>query len=318
MFTLENINIFTHRGLDCLESCLATISNHYRGKHALAYSRAINFNFNPDKHETIGGALNFYPRNIAMNLRNIYKIKLNMIDHLKNDLKNIVNLSPYPFFAVATTFDCPWLNEYKKINQLRYFLVLHIKDNMVYFVDPIMDKKYKTLQVNSFLKIIQKMFSIDLLPEPEYDIDAQFKYCLQYIASYNPAEDFDIFINRIKLCNTIDGEYTKISNNYIISELDDRLGNKLAGSRGLYSLFLHELNSRIHSKKLSEIADEYDKLEKKWLVLRNLFYKSYLNHTFKEEKNKIISQTYLIVYEEVKLCNALSLFGTAYFQGEIN
>lgn len=318
MFTLENINIFTHRGLDCLESCLATISNHYRGTHALAYSRAIDFNFNAEKNETIGGALNFYPRNIAMNLRKIYKIDLNAIDSLENDLADTVNLSPYPILAVASTFDCPWLNEYKIINQLRYFLVLYVEDDTVYFVDPILDKKIKTLPISSFSINTKKIFRVDLLPETAYDFDAQFRYSLNAILAYNPTEDFEAFIDRIKMCHSIDKEYTKISKNYIVSELDDRLGNKLAGSRGLYALFLQELNDHIHSNKLREIADEYNKLEKKWLVLRNLFYRSYLNHTFKEEKNKIISQTYLIVYEEVKLRNALLFYGTKYYQGEIN
>lgn len=290
MFHLIPINIIYKKGLDCLEACLLCLCNYYKHEYVRSFYNFYDFQYNySPSSQNLGDA---FVRSISLvdNFNFTYGARSIPFDFInENEMQQFLytNLdSNRPIILMTSAYYCNWLEQYMKFDQLRFIIIVGYEDKDVLILDPIVKKAAVRKMPYSDLRLGCKrmhLFEYAKNKMSDYTLINNTKLHLQALC---PEKSFLYFRDAVTTLQTLNHDYN--GSNWI-SQLDNQLGQYLPGSCLAFHEYLCHLENISYGPKYFETATQsLINLSHNWTLLRNLFLRSSITNTLKQNKEKIL------------------------------
>ena len=280
------------KGLDCLEACLLSLTNHYRHEYRAALLQCFNFRFrkNPNRTVTsIGDHFDRIPSNIVLYLKKFYGIESMPYDfgspkeHFDFVLQCLAENEPV--ILLTSSYYCSWLQSYHTVNQHHFIILIGITDRKTFICsDPmIMGEHLCEMSYDDFFKGCYRSHRIGRHVIPAIQENEMISLTRNHLAKLDLENSFSKLYHVLSHTQTLIDEYQDDAGHVWSSLLDMNLGYYLTGTHQLYAeylVFLSTLNNKY--RMFIEYANTSITLSKKWNTVRNIIYKSYLKDNYQE------------------------------------
>ena len=274
-----HIDALDTKGLDCREACHILLCNFYRKEYEASFYDIFNFCFDQAPYrETgeLGSCLN-WPVSIVDNISQIYNLKIEgeflpKIEALKNI--QLLLKQGIPVIIESSTMCCPWLKQYKVIDNPRYLVVYGGGVTFLEVIDTTLDiQKHKRLYNYNLPSQMLRYGTMTLTPYKQ-DCKKTGYRMIQHLKNLSIDQCFDDCSEVLQRINNFNNEFSTESFYPWSSNTDIFFGQRLPNSCRYFADFLKYLEKYLyHSKMFYNECLTLDYLGKRWKMFRNLLFR---------------------------------------------
>ena len=306
-----NLKPVHKRGLDCLESCLLSLSNFYNHQYEKALYNCFNFQYERSSSNRTLGAGFIRSYSIDANLETVYRLKSVPFDF--SDPQKMLAFTRFnldrqePLILMTSAYYCNWLKQYKQTDRLRFVVLTAYHGDGVVVLDPLaLGSCCFEMSYTDFLAGCKRLHLVSR--SQEYKSDAEIVELIKSTISIQLKNNsFAQLLDAIWLTEQLDEDFNEYKFDQWFSRLDQFLGQYLPGSCHLFQECLTFIERRncCHNFFHAE-SEELAALSDMWLMLRNLFLRSGLCATFPQDKPKLMDLVKKIETKHCAIAQSLS------------
>jgi len=288
-------------GLNCIESCLLSLTNHFCDEYQAVLAKSFSFSFGliNDSSDKLSYNFNRGERiiipeaffkdiygieNIAYDIPSIEK----RFNFTKTNLKN-----NGPILMKTSAYHCKWLEKYHLYEEIHFIIILAMtqKDSFLCADPMVSSHELFELSFEKFHLGCEYIYLVKRHEVINIEVKNIVNIAYEHLLSLKLKSSFDKFINAINVHSDLSNYYSSINvSSYVSSDLDRSLGYYIPGAYELYAEFLLYLTNKSDGIfNFNNEANMYLSISKLWYEARCIFLKAYYQKNFEINKNKILS-----------------------------